>query len=233
MLNKKGSGWMFFFFSVFMLLMGTALMYELFKEKQDTSMRIGDVQNAALELYFKSDLLRGDLNENVRLLAEESLLEINENGGFGKANNCGRMDNLVVWDYDKCWPDVEKNFLLLFEKKMKEWGIKYEKVELTEGELVVNFGLQFFEEKLKDAELEYEREIIVHEKVEFDFNNIKELKRKILDARSTGDYTGLGKVEEGYISFRIENDKSGLEFNMGRGFGVKKLVFQFAIREPF
>ena len=55
---------MFFFFSVFMLLMGTALMYELFKEKQDTSMRIGDVQNAALELYFKSDLLRGDLNEN-------------------------------------------------------------------------------------------------------------------------------------------------------------------------
>ena len=62
------------------------------------------------------------------------------------------------------------------------------------------------------------------------FMKIKALKRKLIEARNKGDYSGLGKIEAGYMRLSIENDKNALRLLQGKGFIVEKPMFVFWVK---
>lgn len=251
MLNRKGFGELLFFFAVFFVIIGIALMYQATIKKDDTSRFIGESQVDAFDAYAESEELRLSLQEEVRFAAYESLLEYSENGGFGDGNSCEKRNNVVIWDFNKCWPDLEKNFAELFKKNLDEKGFQlierekivkngetekvvpensYHEIKLTDNKIEVDFGKRVFNKKSETSDVVYEREYVIREDVYLDFKELQDLKRKLLEAKQTGDYTGIveGEISE-YIDFSIENDKKVLTFE-NNGLIAKEPVFKFAVK---
>jgi len=250
MLNKRGMGELLFFFAVFFVIIGIALMYQATIKKEDTSRFIGGSQVASFDVYAESEELRLNLQEKIRFIAYDSLLEYSENGGFANGNNCDKRGNVVIWDFNKCWPDLEKNYAELVKKNLDEQGFKlteqkisgkeeveilpadnsYREIKLSGNVLEVNFGKRIFNRKTETSEITYERDYVIMEEVPFDFNKMQELKRKLLEAKQTGNYNGIVEGEVGeYIDFSIENDKKVLAFENSRLI-AKEPIFKFAIK---
>ena len=229
MLNKKGSGWLMGFYAVLMVIAGTTLLYHINLAKEDTTEKLGEVQANTIDVYYKSEERGNELGLKTRFLVGESLLEISENGGFGKDNKCDRENGYVVWDLDKCWADVEKNFLLLLQEKMKEKRIEHKKMELEDNWLNISFGEEEFKRVVGNAEISYTREIRFSENV--DFLRIVEKKKEVLNAFNNKDFSKLGgKVNGEYMEFSIENDKNMLKFKTGGLLEARKPVFRFAVK---
>src|SRR3989344_5380397 len=181
MLNKKGSGWLLGFFAVFMIAAGGILMYQFNLNQADSTENIGKVQANTLDLYFKSEERINELQERTRFVVYDALSEFSDNGGFDKNNLCGRENNLVVWELDKCWPELEKNFLSLVQNNLKRKNLNVKSIEFKDGYLLADFGEEEFKRTVDNAEISYKREIIFKEKVEYDFENIQNLKRGVLE----------------------------------------------------
>ena len=229
-LGKKGSGELLFFFAVFMIIMGSVLMYELFKQRAETTDKIGETQAGVLKLYFESEEKRLGKEMIVELAVNDALIEMGENGGFSKDNICERSNGKIIWDFEMCWPDVEKNFGLLIERKMKERKIEYKSLKIENNELVIELNEEEINGDFGNAHLNYTRGLILKKKIEIDFKKIQELKRKLIDAKNKGDYSGIGKVENGYIPLSIENDKKAFLLKPGKGIEIEKRDFVFILK---
>ena len=189
------------------------------------------MQANTLDLYFKSEERINELQERTRFVVYDALSEFSDNGGFDKNNLCGRENNLVVWELDKCWPELEKNFLSLVQNNLKRKNLNVKSIEFKDGFLIVNFGEEEFKRTIDEAEISYKREIIFRERVDYDFEKIQNLKRDVLKAVNAKDYNGLkGNVQGEYMEFSIENDKSILRFKTGGGLEARKPVFRFGVK---
>ena len=229
-LGKKGSGWLLFFFVIFLTLMGGILMYEVYELRQSGSTAFGEKQVALFQLYGDSEEKVLELREYGRRARDESVGELSSNGGLSKDNSCGKWRGEVVWDYDKCWPDVERNFQLLVERKLEERGLRVESVAVESGRMRVGFGNLEFSREFDDGGVTYLRNMTIEEDVGMDFMQIQEMKRRLIEAKNKGDYSGLGKIEAGYIRLSIENDKNTLRLLQGKGFVVEKPAFVFWVK---
>jgi len=230
LLSRKGSGWLLFFFVVFLTFMGGILMYEVGQLQQTGSTGFGEKQIALFQLYGDSEEKHLGLREHVKLARDESILELAGNGGFSKDNSCEKRGGEAVWEYDKCWPDVERNFQLLLERKLEERGLRVEGVSLEKGILRIAFGDFEFSREFGDGGIAYTRNLTIEEDAGLDFMQIQALKRKLIEARNKGDYSGLGKIEAGYMRLSIENDKNALRLLQGKGFIVEKPMFVFWVK---
>lgn len=229
-LGKKGSGWLLFFFVIFLTFMGGVLMYEVYSLQNSSGGVFGEKQIALFQLYGDSEEKALGLREEVRRARDESVEELSSNGGFSKEHGCGKREGGVVWDYGKCWPDVERNYQLLLERKLHEKGFNAERVAIASGKLRVGFGELEFAREFSDGKIVYLRNMTLVEDAGLDFARIQDVKRQLIDARNSGDYSGLGKVENGYMRLSIENDKNMLRFLPGKGLVMEKPRFTFWVK---
>src|SRR3989344_3532782 len=234
MLNKKGSAYLFFFFAIFMTLMGIFLIGQVYNEKQDTTAAIGETQVNLFDLYYRSEQDVLELQAKTRFILFDVLQEYSTNGGFAQGNLCDRGDGVTIWQQGNCFPDLKNNFVELVKSKFLVKGISYESVDLSDNGLVIDFGKKTYNRDLEKSSLIYTRSLIVKEPVSLDLDSLQILQDQILFAQNSKDYRQLldkGFVKGQYMEFSIENDKKVLTFAIGEGFKAERPVFRFAI--PF
>lgn len=229
MLNKKAAGFFMVILLVFVIFVISygVKVFLVDKNKIDIVKEIGDPQTILMETYQNAELDLFNLDQSVKYATYNAIEKFSNNGGLDE--NCNGQ-----WKFNtNCEPNLEEDFLRLFNEKLKGYG--YSNVQLVKIEdevLSGNLDDFIYEEKVENFSFTYtvptnfSQELAINlpiiEKLKQDLENCLRNKQD-LEKCVDEDFEKNGRI----IKFNIESDKKIMVFTDKIEF--KKPIFRFEL----
>lgn len=208
-MNKKAIIFMPLF-SFFILLILSFAYYQLVIKGIDYHYNlIGENQADIIKSYEKGQEYQINADSSVKYATDIAIYNFTKNSGVAeKCNN--------TWDFNKdsdCNPDLEKNFINLFNLILNDYGYGSKEVEIKENKLVIQLKNFNYAKQSKNFKLNYTLpSITIKQDLGFDFNKLNSVKENI--KKCAKDNQPLDscikenkKIEGDIITFTIENNK--------------------------
>ncbi|MEK6834649.1 MAG: hypothetical protein AABX61_00100 [Nanoarchaeota archaeon] len=225
-MNKKAVFMPVFSFLVLILLTGA--YYELFiKGINNQYNSIGENQKEIIQAYNKGQEYELNAEYAVRYSSYSAIQDFIKNSGvLEKCNN--------TWQFNsECDPDLQNNFINLFNLELSSYNYKLKEVKLQENTLIVTLEDFNYQKELKNFKVNYALPIIIKQDMTFDLKKITDIKEEIRKCAEKGEDLNTcvnekNQVQGSIIQFTVENNKNILVFEQGK-LESKRQDFTFKI----
>jgi hypothetical protein len=189
-----------------LIVLSTAYYQIVVKGTNNQYEKIGNNQAEIIKAYNQGVEYDFNAENSVKYASYIAINTFSENGGV--LSNC-----YGKWKFNTdCEPNLEKNFIELFNLALKDYGYTAKDVKIEDNFLILNLDFNYNKE-INNFKIKYTLPVTIKQELAFDMNKLNLLKDKIKECAKKGEDLNRCTNEKtnirgDLITFTIENNKN-------------------------